>query len=210
MTARHSKSAPPRVRPGESAATRAVVVLVGLALSALALALAPLLMPPGYSWLAHTTSESAGQGVSGAWLARLGFLLFGVSVIWLALQCARSWGRWAAMLHTVFGLFMVLAAAFSTRPWLAEAAFDRTEDALHSVAASAMGFAFALGVVAQAMHRQRTRGRWLTLDVIAVGAAVIIPLSMSVWPEFSGVYQRGMFAIAYLWYGVEAVRLPRS
>ena len=34
----------------------------------LALALAPLLMPASYSPIAHTTSESAAQGLAGAWL----------------------------------------------------------------------------------------------------------------------------------------------
>jgi hypothetical protein len=42
------------------------VVLVGLCSSAVALASAPALMPPTYSWISHTTSESAAQGVSGA------------------------------------------------------------------------------------------------------------------------------------------------
>ncbi|HET9901772.1 MAG TPA: hypothetical protein VFR46_12025 [Actinomycetes bacterium] len=63
--------------------------MVGLALSAIALGAAPALMPDDYSWIGHTTSESAAQGVSGAWLARLGFLLFGLSAIWLAAQRLR-------------------------------------------------------------------------------------------------------------------------
>jgi Protein of unknown function (DUF998) len=187
-------------------AVSGVVILAALGVSAVALAVAPVLMSESYSWIANTTSESAAQGVSGAWLARLGFLLFGLTVIWLASLCVRYWGRWAAMSHVAFGLFMTAAAAFSARPWVAGAAFDPTEDALHSVAATAMGFAFAFGVAAQAMHRQRQGRRWRILDVIAVAAAVVVPLSMSAWPQFAGLYQRGIFVIAYLWYGVETVR----
>jgi hypothetical protein len=37
-----------------------------LALSMGALFTAPWLMPEGYSWLTHTTSESAAQGLEGA------------------------------------------------------------------------------------------------------------------------------------------------
>jgi hypothetical protein len=84
--------------------------------------------------------------------------------------------------------------------------FDRTEDLLHSVAATGMGFAFALGVVATALWRTRRR----VLDVIAVVAAVAIPLGMSAWPESGGAIQRLMFAVAYTWYGTEAVREIRE
>jgi hypothetical protein len=68
-------------------------VIAALAASAVALALAPLLMPPSYSWLSMTTSESAAQGVGGAWLARLGFVLFGLSG-WLLVVVVRhrEWG----------------------------------------------------------------------------------------------------------------------
>jgi TRAP-type C4-dicarboxylate transport system permease small subunit len=55
--------------------------IAGLVASALALALAPLLLPTSYSWVAHTTSESAAQGVPGSWLARVGFLVFGAAVL---------------------------------------------------------------------------------------------------------------------------------
>jgi hypothetical protein len=77
-------------RPGIRAVAGAV--LVGLCSSAAALAAAPALMPPSYSWISHTMSESAAQGVSGAWLARLGFLLLGLSVMALAFAATPDWG----------------------------------------------------------------------------------------------------------------------
>ena len=80
-----------RQRPAGRAG--ALVVLVGFAASVAVLAAAPALMPAGYSWVSQTTSESAAQGVQGAWLARLGFLLFGLSVILLATLCRDRWGR---------------------------------------------------------------------------------------------------------------------
>jgi hypothetical protein len=172
----------------------------------LALAAAPALMPRDYSWVANTTSESAAQGVQGAWLARLGFALLGLSVILLAVESRRRWGPWATALHATFGTLMTAAAAFSHRPWTTGEEFDRTEDLLHSVAATGMGFAFALGVVATALWRTRRR----VLDVIAVVAAVAIPLGMSAWPESGGAIQRLMFAVAYTWYGTEAVREIRE
>jgi hypothetical protein len=89
---------------------RTGTVVVGLGASVVALALAPALMPDGYSWLSMTTSESAAQGAYGAWLARLGFVLFGLSVLLLASVRRAGWGPTATALHAAFGLLMLAAA----------------------------------------------------------------------------------------------------
>lgn len=176
-----------------------------LALSALALAVAPAWMPATYSWLRHTTSESAAQGVPGAWLARLGFLMFGLVVGWLA---ARRQIRWSPLTRAAlgaFGVFMTAAAAFSTRPWWAGAGFDPQEDLLHSIAATTMGVAFALGLAARAVQRAQDRVG-LALDVIGIAASVILPIAMSLLPDWTGLLQRLMFATAYSWYVAECLR----
>ena len=184
----------------------------GLAASAVALLAAPAALPPGYSWISRTTSEAAAQALSGAWLTRLGFLLFGVSVLVITDVCRRHWGRWGTALHAAFGVLMFAAAAFSHRPWLAGQSFDATEDLLHSVVASAMGVAFAAGVVAVALRRSGGAGRRRVLDGIAVAASVGLPLAMSAAPSVDGLLQRLMFAVAYTWYAVEALgaRRPES
>lgn len=182
-----------------------VLVLTGLVGSALMLALAPLGLPAGYSWLSHTTSQSAAQGVSGAWVARVGFVLFGVSVLVLTVARRRAWGP-AAVPHGIFGLCMVAVAVFSSQSWAPEAAYDRSEDLLHSVAATALGFAFALGVVATLLREQPPgrRRRW-PRDAVAVLASVAVPLAMTALPDFDGALQRLIFLVAYGWYGTEAV-----
>jgi hypothetical protein len=189
--------------------SRAAAVVVGLAISVAALATAPALLPSGYSWISRTTSESAAQGLAGGWLGRLGFLLFGLSVLLLADVCRRDWGPWGTGLHAAFGALMTAAAAFSHRPWQAQVPFDRTEDLLHSVAATGMGVAFAAGVVAVMLERARRRRRWPVLDTVAVAAAIAIPLAMSAAPSVDGLLQRLMFAVACAWYVTEAVRARR-
>jgi hypothetical protein len=179
-----------------------VVVLVG---SAVALGVAPAAMPESYSWVQHTTSESAAQGVPGAWIARLGFLLFGLGVLWQTSRAGPVWRQPAIALHVGFGVCMTAVAAFSARPWYPEAIFDRTEDLLHSGFATAMGFAFAFGVLTVAAGSRR---RWRPLDVVAVVAAVALPLAMTAWGSGAGMFQRAMFVIAYLWYGHEAATTP--
>jgi hypothetical protein len=176
------------------------IAIVGLYLAAaVALALAPLLMPPTYSWLEHTTSESAAQGLEGAWLARSGFVLFGFAVLATTLS-VEWWSVATRAAHAAFGVCMIAAAVFSSRPAEAGAPFVATEDTLHSVAAGMMGVAFALGVVLVAV--QRDRGAWpaVTLDVIAVVASVAIPLAIFTWDDLAGLAQRVMFAIALTWY----------
>jgi hypothetical protein len=190
------------------------VVLCGLGASVLGLAVAPLVVPADYSWIAQTTSEAAAQGVDGAWLARLGFLLFGLAVVVLASGAVRRWGAVGVALHGAFGALMAAAAAFSHRPWRPGADFVRFEDLLHSVVASAMGVAFAAGVVTTAIVATRGGYRAVRLlDVTAVAASVILPVGMTLLPHLDGVLQRAMFAVAYAWYAREALailRLPVS
>lgn len=182
-------------------------ILACLVTSALALAFAPVLMPTDYSWIAHTTSESAAQGVDGAWLARLGFLLFGGGVIWLAALKRRTWGRWATVLHTCFGVFMIAAAVFSARPWDSSLPYDPIEDLLHSVAATVLGFSFAFGVVAIVLRRANHDSTFRWLDAAAIAASVVLPVGMLLMDDVAGALQRGMFLIAYAWFAQETVAL---
>lgn len=178
--------------------------MVGLVASAILLATAPLLMPSSYNWIAHTTSESAAQGVEWAWVARLGFAAFGIAIVSLSLL-ASSWSAWARFAHFAFGVFMTMAAAASARPWFEPATYDATEDWVHSFAATTMGFAFAFGVVVVAVGRSQKGLRIRTLDLVAVVASVAIPLGMAAAPNAAGVLQRAMFLVAYLWYGQESL-----
>jgi hypothetical protein len=198
--ARAERDARHREGSGERDPVPIALALVLLGSSALALALAPAVLPRSYSWVEHTTSEAAGQGVGGAWLARVGFVLFGVAV-GLVVRCRRvGWNPVAVVAHGGFAVSMVAVAVFPSRPWT-EAPYDSLPDLLHSVAATAMGFCFVIGVVAL-MGEGRSRGRrWG--DALAVGAAVVLPLAMTVWPSSAGVSQRLMFFVAYLWYGRE-------
>lgn len=181
------------------------VIVVGLLLASfLALLLAPTQMPASYDWLQHTTSESGSQGIAGAWLARLGFLLFGLAVLAETAVLHKIWPFPVRIFLGAFGVFMTAVAAFSTRPWLPDLPFDPVEDWLHSFAASGMGFAFALGVGVRWWGRP-WQAKMRGVDLVVVGTAVFIPLAMSLLPNWDGLLQRLMFTIAYLWYGLELV-----
>lgn len=170
-----------------------------LLLSLAAIAVAPLAMPASYDWIDHTTSESAAQGVGNAWIARIGFLLWGLAALWLALRRAIAPGLLGRALIGIFGLSMVGAALFPTRPWDPATAFDRSEDMLHTIFGSAMGMAFIL-LVAVRVGRKAFARRPAPLDTASFTVASIASLIMAVRPDVAGAAQRMMFLIAYVWF----------
>jgi hypothetical protein len=184
---------------------RAAAVVVLLAGSAVAVVIATTAMPATYSWIRHSVSESAGQGVADAWIARLGFLLLGFAVLLLAGIAARRWGPVATVLFRVYGASMIATAAFAHRPWL-DVPFDTFEDSLHSLTANLVGFTFTVGVLVVAVGRGPGTTAARAFDALAVAAAIIISLMVLNVAGTSGLAQRIMFGIGYVWFGLEAVR----
>lgn len=181
------------------------VIVLMLVASAMFILAGTLAMPEGYSWLTHSISESAAQAMPGAWIARLGFLLFGCGVLWLAITLRSVWARSAYWMHMVFALSMIGTAAFSHKPWLEGVPFDSTEDFLHSFTATLMGFAFSFGVVLRFLQRQKNERLPKLFDVIALAIATFSsPLGMLL-PSIPGLIQRVMFVVGYLWYAHEAL-----
>lgn len=197
-TVRHGRRKPTSsVTPDRGAA-----VLLLLAGALLALGLAPLAMPASYSWIEHGTSESAAQGIDGAWVARTGFILFGLAVLVLAQLRHHAWKPVGTVLHGIFAVSMLAVAAFSTKPWETDSAYVASEDLLHSVFATVMGFGFVAGVVAVMVARRLPSTRAALPDIATIVIASVVPLtqSTSVW----GLLQRTMFVTAAAWYAREA------
>jgi hypothetical protein len=180
-------------------------VVLLLVASASCVLVAPWAMPASYSWLSNAISESGAQGVYSAWIVRLGFLFFGFSVLWLAAFLRPNWARSTYWMHRVFGMCMIGTAAFSHKPWLTNVPFDPFEDFLHSVTATGMGFAFALGVVGRVLQREESEILKKAWDVVAIIAATALPPLGELWPSIAGLLQRTLFLVAYLWYAHEAV-----
>jgi hypothetical protein len=177
-----------------------------LILSALSIGTAPLIMPLGYSWLALSVSESAAQGLNGAWLARLGFILYGLAVIRISISLRTIWPRGSYWAHIVFGLCMLWTAAFSHKPWLPNVPSDAMEDFLHSVTATGMGLAFTVGVAIRLLQRRQYHIPGIAIDTLALNAAIVVPMAMPNAESLTGILQRSMFAVGYIWYGRECAQ----
>jgi len=185
--------------------TTAAAILLLLAASLLAVAFAPILMLDSYSIIEHSVSESAAQGVEGAWMARVGFLCLGLGVLLCAQLAGSRWGLWGRAAHRLYGVSMLGAAAFSHRPWL-DVPFDATEDYLHSASANAVGLGFTVGVLLVALRRGRGEVAARVFDWTAIAVAMGFSMLMFNVDGIAGLVQRIMFLIGYAWYGAEAVR----
>jgi len=174
-------------------------------ISILLLLYAPNLMPESYNWIEHTTSESAAQGISGAWMARLGFIIFGMAVLWQSQLLKSQWSRASYICFIAFGISMISTAAFAIKPWDLNLPFDKFEDNLHTVGSNLVGFSFSLGVLTVLFQRKKNEILSIIYDLIALLSAVIIPLMMFNIDGIAGVAQRSMFTIAYIWYIKETV-----
>jgi len=194
---------PLTTRPGHAGSGTGCIIM--LVFSALCIFLAPLVMPEGYNWVSQAISESAAQGLRSAWVARLGFILFGLGVLWLALYRRDLWARGVYWPQLTFAVCMLGTAAFSHKPWLADAALDTVEDFLHSLTATAMGFAFTLGVIVRLLQRKVDEQRQKSYDLIAIVAATALPMTGVFVPSIAGLLQRTLFVIAYLWFMHEAL-----
>ena len=182
--------------------TAGVIALILAAMTALAMA--PFLMPDSYSVVRHSVSESAAQGVDGAWLARLGFVLFGFAVLSLAVGHGSRWDGTGRLAHVGFGVSMIAAAVFSHGPWDGST-FDEFEDLLHSTASFGVGLFFTVGLVLVAVRRTDPPGWLRAVDAVALVAARVIPLVMANISA-PGLVQRVMFIVAFVWYGLETMR----
>ena len=184
---------------GINRGTRAVFgfrsLCVGILAIAAAMLVGPLLAPPEFDWVLHSTSEQAGQGMTGAWLMRLGFVAYGISVVVAALTGGRS-RPWVNTALIVFGLGLVATAMWSNASIRPGFASDMQEDWIHSLASGLVGTAFAAACAARIFAPGGSLGHmkaWIGLVV-----AVAIPLAMTQFPEARGLLQRVMFGYSFL------------
>lgn len=183
-------------------------VLAMLLGSAACVAIAPLLMPDSYSIVEHSISESAAQRVDGVWLARTGLLLLGFSVLVLAGLSSDRWGVWGRVAHRVYGVSAIAAATFAHMPF-EDVPFDEFEDFLHSVASFGVGFSFTIGVLVVTFRRDRTERLARVFDWVAIVAALVLPMLIFNVTGIAGLVQRVLFAIGYVWYASETIRMTR-
>jgi Protein of unknown function (DUF998) len=178
-------------------------------LSMLAIGFAPLLMPASYSWVEHTISESAGQGVAGAWMARSGLYLAALAMLTLAGVAGDRWGLWGRSALRLYAFGLVAGAIFSRAPWT-DVPYDHVEGYLHTFSVFWAGVGFALGVLIVSSRRGKGP-RWVRRsDLTVVLITVVVPMLMLVFRDQEGLLQRFLALAGYGWVISEAIRVGRN
>ncbi len=176
--------------------------------SAVALAVAPVFLPPSYSWVENTVSESAGQGVRGAWLVRSGVLLTSLAAVLLSVRARGLWNRSCRTAFRFYAFALLGVAFFADGPWN-KVPYNRSEAFFHTFSAFWAAVGFALGVLA--VNRTRSRDARLTKAfdwVVALGTGMI-PVAMLVFLGQAGLLQRLLAVAGYTWLILETVRIAR-
>jgi len=172
------------------------MTLVGVVVAAAAIVVAPFFNVESYSSVRHSVSELAAQHAPGAWIMTAGFAAFGAGVLADSLRGLKT-SVLVSVAFVVFGCAMILTAMFAHRPIDPAVPYDQREDAAHSLASGVVGASFAIGVALFVVARRDWSNG--AMHGIAVAASVVLPLAMSVLPDYAGVFQRVMFFISFAW-----------
>jgi hypothetical protein len=183
-----------------------IIAYGGIAVIVIAIVLGPFFSPPEFSWVKHSTSEQAGQGMPGAGIMRVGFFAYGSGTIVASLLDWRD-RPWVRAALVMFGAGLIGTGLWSNASILPDVLSDMNEDRLHSIASGVVGTAFAAACAARLFAPDGDRRDWLSW--LGLIAAVAIPLVMVELPEFRGLLQRIMFALSFVFVAREFA-LPKS
>lgn len=172
-----------------------IIFLCGAGVLLAAMLIGPIFAPPVFFWLRHTTSEQAGQHMSGAWIMRAGFVGYGIGTIFAMLLSSGPRPPVRAALG-LFGLGLLGTAIWSNLPVDPASSGDAHEDWMHSVASGVVGTAFAAACAARLFAPGGSRRDALSWAGLAI--AVIVPLAMGFLADYRGLLQRLMFGFSIL------------
>ena len=175
-----------------------------LAASLSLLAVAPFFVPDTYSPIAHTISESGGQGVPGAWVERSGVILAAGAVLVMTMHTGPTWSRTASRWIRLFSAALLVLALFPESPWHG-GSHDATVAMMHTVGGVVGAVSFTLGVVTVSLSSRRGWGARL-YDGLMVSALISIPQVMLV-STVDGILQRLMVILGYGWLFLECRRM---
>lgn len=178
---------------------------LGLSVSILSLALAPLAVTDGYSLLHNTLSESGGQGVSGAFAHRGGVVITAVSVWAMTVAAANVWARSIRNLFRVYSAALVGLVVFPEAAWDGRP-FDETVATLHTVFAVVGAGAFIVAALLLARSRPGAAMGTRTFDILVAFSIALIPQVMLV-SSADGIWQRVMVTLGYVWLFLESARI---
>lgn len=149
-----------------------------------------------YSIIKNTTSHLGAQSTPNAWIMNVAFILVGISCILEAwLHLGRFWFH--KILLSIFGLSLVFTGIFHHAPIIEGVIFNSLEDKLHSIFATIVGFSFTIYAISSAFIEEAVKHR--VIDITVGFTATILSVLMIYLPDYSGIWQRAIFIISFIW-----------
>jgi hypothetical membrane protein len=161
---------------------------------------AHVLAPDSYSLVTNTMSELGAQNTENAWVARAGYIGFGVLLACHysgdLVHVRRVWAQ--ALLLLLYGSTIALTGVFSTAPFEG-GVFSEPESLLHSVFATLAGAFLSAAIFIAAWRALTRRSRWRhagSLAFVALASALFAAI-----PEYRGISQRALWLGGLWWLG---------
>jgi hypothetical membrane protein len=152
-----------------------------------------------YVWYRHSISQLAGQEYAQAWIMRAGFLGFGVLVQIAGIGRIRAAGRyWYRELPImIYGLSILASGIFSAAPFIEGVAYSEWEAQLHTLFATAGGWALTAGILLYMLTDRLNSRR--TVHAVALILTMGVAFSFFSLPTVSGALQYLLWLVGFSW-----------
>ncbi len=156
----------------------------------------PFFSAPGYSLSQNTLSELGAQNTPYNWMMNFVFILLAFVTF---INGFKVLGEYHIQIFVllIFCISLVLTGIFMHAPIDRGVVYDSFQNEMHSVFSTITGISFCTYCLIVSFIT-----RWRTQKLIALGVGVIALLLsylMFIHSDYRGLYQRGIFIIAFGW-----------
>ncbi len=173
----------------------AIAVLVFLA----TIIVAHLLAIDEYDWKNNTVSELASQGYAQKWIMQMGFITFGIILVFGILN--KIYNNTINYLIDIpigiYGAAILISGIYCAKPFMTGIEFSNTESNIHSISASIAGIAFSIGILISGIKETEisTRIIHFIFFLFVIGMSAFFGLS----PSHNGLIQKIMYLGSFYW-----------
>jgi hypothetical membrane protein len=172
------------------------IMFYSVVLLFLAMFILPYFSVDSYAIAKNTTSHLGAQKAPNAWIMNLCFLVTGLSCVIEAWLHLKNWVFQKYVL-SIFGVSFFLTGFFRHAPIVEGISYNLLQEQLHSVFAWINGFSFTLLVVS-VIFIEKKRFSQLVDSVVAL-FLTLLSLLMVYLSDYSGIWQRIIFIISFVW-----------
>lgn len=160
-------------------------------------------VPPAYDWAQNTVSDLASQEHTYKWIMQIGFIGFGLLLIWgVIFHFNKNRRAYFLLFVAVYGLSILMSGIFCTMPIDPSMSFSANESKLHSMFATIAGIAMSLGILLQVIMSANSRQRWMRIAffLLIVGISGLFGLAENhILMLDKGIIQRVLYLVGLAW-----------